>query len=316
MNSKNYILNHLIITLGIFTFGVIGVCAATYFPSSSTSYDNSSSGMTATNVQNALDELYTTCFPPTIADDILDKVPIVTTGDGLYKDEYEDRYFYKGTNPNNYITFNGEKAGWRIMSLEGDGTIKIIKNTAISSRYWNTEDADLSGIANTWGSSYHTATLNTYLNETYYNNLTSDAKNQITKHNFSVGRLDIGEVKDDLKAQITDENGTRWSGKLALATASEVIRTNSNVNSCGTSSKNNSNYSTCKNTNWMINGSPYWLVTPTTIAYASFYCDKNGRILSDNVGDYRYRIVPTLYLKTSVQITGGDGSQSNPYILG
>ena len=33
----------------------------------------------------------------------------VTSGDGLYADEYETgRYVYKGTDPNNYITFNDE----------------------------------------------------------------------------------------------------------------------------------------------------------------------------------------------------------------
>ena len=36
-------------------------------------------------------------------------VEVVTTGDGLYKDEYEEgKYTYKGANPNNYITFNNE----------------------------------------------------------------------------------------------------------------------------------------------------------------------------------------------------------------
>ena len=30
---------------------------------------------------------------------LLDKVNTVTSGEGLYKDEYEDRYFYKGANP-------------------------------------------------------------------------------------------------------------------------------------------------------------------------------------------------------------------------
>ena len=57
--------------------------------------------------------------------DITDDV--VTSGDGLYEDEYESgRYVYKGTNPNNYIEFNDEL--WRIVSKETDGTYKIIRN--------------------------------------------------------------------------------------------------------------------------------------------------------------------------------------------
>ena len=50
----------------------------------------------------------------------------VTTGDGLYVDSTETgRYIYRGANPNNYITFNDEE--WRIVSVETDGTLKIVK---------------------------------------------------------------------------------------------------------------------------------------------------------------------------------------------
>ncbi len=49
--------------------------------------------------------------------------------DSIYKDPYEnERCIYKGNAPNNYLTFNNEP--WRIIALEQDGTIKIIKNTS------------------------------------------------------------------------------------------------------------------------------------------------------------------------------------------
>ena len=49
--------------------------------------------------------------------DITDNV--VTSGDGLYEDEYEEgRYVYRGANPNNYIEFNNEL--WRIIAKETD----------------------------------------------------------------------------------------------------------------------------------------------------------------------------------------------------
>ena len=90
-------------------------------------YSNETTGMASTNVQDAVNELYNVCFPPEpLGDTILEDVPIVTTGDGLYKDEYEEgRYFYKGANVNNYITFNNEV--WRIVSIEADKTIEECK---------------------------------------------------------------------------------------------------------------------------------------------------------------------------------------------
>jgi len=60
------------------------------------------------------------------------EIPLVTSNDGLYEDDTEKgRYIYRGGNPNNYMTFNGETAGWRIIGFENDGTIKVIRNKSI-----------------------------------------------------------------------------------------------------------------------------------------------------------------------------------------
>ena len=57
------------------------------------------------------------------------KNTFITQGEGLYRDTIEDgRYIYKGKNPNNYITFNNEE--WRIISVEKDNTIKIVRTEA------------------------------------------------------------------------------------------------------------------------------------------------------------------------------------------
>ena len=61
------------------------------------------------------------------------KVELVESGDGLYEDSYEaGRLIYRGQNPDNYITFNGET--WRIIAKETDGTYKIIKNDVLAKR--------------------------------------------------------------------------------------------------------------------------------------------------------------------------------------
>ena len=60
--SKKYLIGTVI---GLVLFTVVGVKAVTYFPSNQTTYNNGTTGMKATNVQTAIDELYNTCFPPT-----------------------------------------------------------------------------------------------------------------------------------------------------------------------------------------------------------------------------------------------------------
>ncbi|MCI9110566.1 MAG: hypothetical protein HFH47_01990, partial [Bacilli bacterium] len=108
-------------------------------------------------------------------------VPVVEEGseqDGLYLDTYgttEDtninaRYVYKGANPNNYITFNNEDAGWRIIAMETDGTLKIMKKDKVTQNAWDNTNS------NNWA---RPASLNTYLNEDYYNSLDSNSRNLI-----------------------------------------------------------------------------------------------------------------------------------------
>ena len=73
----------------------------------------------------------------TLGSDLIDMVGVVTSGDGLYKDSYEENvYTYRGANPNNYVTFNGEE--WRIISVNtADNTIKIMRNGGLLDREYD-----------------------------------------------------------------------------------------------------------------------------------------------------------------------------------
>ena len=61
-NFKGIIIGTIIGTIiGVLLCNIVGVCAVTYFPSNQTTYDNKTSGLNATNVQDAIDELYNQC---------------------------------------------------------------------------------------------------------------------------------------------------------------------------------------------------------------------------------------------------------------
>ena len=302
--SKKYLIGFFI---GLILFTVVGVKAATYFPSNQTTYNNGTTGMKATNVQTAIDELYNTCFPPKAGDSILDNTDIVTSGDGLYKDEYEDgRYFYKGGNPNNYVTFNNEQAGWRIVSIEPDKTIKIMRDASIGTQFWDTNRG------NNWA---RPASLNTYLNGNYCNSLTSTAQSQIVSKDWSIGAVTY--ENNDLADQINDENSSKWNGKVALVTISEYIRSNSNKSSCGSFNLNNDNYNSCKNTTWMFNGHSWWTLSPRSGDSNDVFLVNASNGTGGSCASYYtyYSVRPTITLSSEVKITGGNGSQSNPYTL-
>ena len=286
--------------LGVLSAVVVVVYAETYFPSNQVTYDNAESGMTSDNVQTAIDELYNTCFPPTAGDQILEDQP-------LEKDPYECRYFFTGANPNNYITFNNETAGWRIISVECDGRIKIMKQNSIGDRAWDTSG---SYGFNNWT---RPVTLNTYLNGTYYNGLNTAAQNQVVSSDFGVGPAIYNN--NNLSEQVNDENSKKWNGNIALPTLSEYYRTNSNEN-CKTYTLYNNNFNTCKNTTWMFNNTHWWTLTPFNIGdYMIYLVNSNTNHTTMSNANAFYNVRPALYLSSDVQITGGNGTQNNPYTI-
>ena len=287
---------------GLIVCGTISVIAATYFPSNDVTYDNSTSGLSSTDVQGAIDELYGVCTAkPPAGEQIIENA-------GLEKDPYECRYFFTGANPNNYITFNDENADWRIISVECDGTIKIIKNESIGDIVWDTFNI------NNWA---RPASLNTYLNSTYYNELNNTAQSQIVAKDWSIGVVVYSDT--NLSNTINNENSTKWNGKIALPTTSEYIRSNSNKSSCGTMYQLYNDVSgQCKGTTWMYYSNKAWrtLSPRSGTSYAVFNVNGTyGNLGSNSAYTSGVAVRPALYLSSEVKITGGDGSKSNPYTI-
>ena len=285
--------------VGTIIFGGVAVYAAVTFPSNDVSYDNTNSGLSSTNVKGAIDELYKTCTATT-ADQIIKKKK---------KDPYECRYFFTGATPNNYITFNNET--WRIISAECDGTIKIIKDNSIGNIQWD-EYND-----NHWT---YPSSLNKYLNETYYNELSATAKNQIVSYRWSIGDIsnNIGSLTD-IEEQINDENSSKWESKIALPTVSEYIRTNSDKNNCNNFYNDDQNYQTCRNTNWLYDGSiSYWTLTASSADSEAVYMIASSfasyNITLTNSDKENIGVRPTLYLSSDLKLSG-TGTESDPYII-
>ena len=230
------------------------------------------------------------------------EVEIVTTGDGLYKDEYEDgKYTYKGANPNNYITFNNET--WRIISVENDGTIKIMRNENIGNRVWDIGHSD----------NWETTDIKTYLNGEYLSSITTN-QDKIVSHTWSIG--EVTNDNSDLAGQIVDENGTQsQSISIGMITTSEYLRANTNLEQCGSFSLTNDNYSKCKMTNWIFNIVPsddfLWTISPGINRDEVFIIDSYGG-LSLGVANAFLGVSPAVYLTSDIILTG-DGSQGNPF---
>ncbi len=238
------------------------------------------------------------------------KALAVTEGDGLYADEYETgRYIYKGANPNNYITFNNET--WRILSVEANGSLKIIKKEKLSNvSAWDENN----------GFDWTTSTLNEYLNNEYISSINSGL---IVSHDWPVGEVMI--ANDDMINQINDENSKYWNGKVGLMTASEYTRTNTNEENCGNMALEFDNGELCSNTTWIfdiineedtlylisaVKDSSLMVVLNWT--NSSIY-GLSGLLNTTGAGIYP-SVNPVIYLTSSIQMQG-TGSELDPFSL-
>ena len=280
---------------------------------------------------------------------------VVTSGDGLYKDSYEENvYTYRGINPNNYVMFNNEL--WRIISLDIDkNTIKIIRNSKLpdgwqfdveNNRYQNNGYC-ISDSCNIWGSidtlydanmipitsigrevngpefqlpSYE-AKLNIYLNNEYYNELNNLAKKMVIRDVYKVGVLDSSD-NQETKVDLEQVSSVKWKGKVGLIDATEYVRASTNDNCTGAYAYykygDDACYNNSKNHNWMYdNYFNWWTLSPYSSTTSTYvWAVTTLGYLSENGSNGKaYSVRPVVTLSGEVQITSGDGSSISPYQL-
>ncbi len=235
------------------------------------------------------------------------KNKVVISGDGLYKDTYEDkRYIYRGTNPDNYIKFNNEL--WRIISIESNDTLKIMKNEIVGIKSWDTTGATLG--SNDW---VRPSDINKYLNNEYYNSFSTESQNQIQQNEFSIGPAIVNN--EDLVAQIASENSVKWSGNVGLINLSDFFRANTNTDKCGNYKLHYDNKDICKKSNYIVPSTSIWTITVNQNDNTSVFRIGAGgnpgwaHALYNDAG-----INPTVYLKSSIKLFGL-GTVDNPYII-
>ena len=197
-----------------------------------------------------------------------------------------------------------------MIAVENDRVLKIIRNANIGKKQWDSSES------NNW---VRPATLNTYLNNDYYNSLTEKARTQITTGSFKTGAVTYNDT--NLGNTVTIENNTTWNGNIALATASEYVRTSNNsactsVNAYWNTSSCYSNGSTH---NWLtkiMNSSTYsWLLSPNSGSSSNVFIVNSDDTLHYNLASFNAPgVAPVLYLKSDISLSG-EGTSSNPYTI-
>ena len=284
--------------------------------------------------------------------DITDNV--VTEGDGLYEDIYEEgRYVYRGQDPDNYITFNGET--WRIIAKETDGTYKIIRNDILAKRAYDEANhrsteknsyctnprygcgvyAAVSGtFSSPSGSQSGTVTedssIKIYLNDDYYtNNINATAKGQMISHSFNIGAVEYldesGAEADSIEKNIAGEKMYTWTGNVGLANVSDILKASTNPQ-CTSATASYNDYDAC-NSNYLLDrGTASSLYYWTINAYSSEsggYPDQvwRGGVSGSSAALGRYIAYggshaprPVVFLKSDTTLNGS-GTSEDPFTI-
>ena len=265
-------------------------------------------------------------------------------GTGQVVDEGNE-YRYEGKDPNNYIWFNNEL--WRIIGVfsesshgqSGQNLVKIIRNESIGSLAWNKSRA------NNWTVSSLTNLLNgAYLNgengtggEYCYGysttvpancDYTETGINDIYRPMIENTTWYLGGVSThDATAEILygfERGTTVYSGRPTSTTGYIGLMYPSDygysvlASSCArTTNLSDYDSSSCAGQSWFHLGMREWTITPyTSNSFYVFYISAGGYLHYVVIAYSGYAVRPVLYLDSNVYVLDGDGSISDPYIIG
>ncbi len=243
---------------------------------------------------------------------------------------------YIGTDPNNYVLFNDEL--WRIIGVfsedshgvSGQKLIKIIRNDSIGNIAWDSANT------NDWS----TVSLQTTLNGDYLNGsgsyastgIKSDtARNMIETITWKLGG---SSTYNDVTASMFYErergttvysgHATEWVGEVGLMYPSDYGYATSGGSATDREAClakevwnwDSSSFSDCRNNDWLLDSSyNQWTLTPSSSNSNSVFFVNSCGYLSISSATNGNGARPSIYLKSNISISGGDGSENNPYLL-
>ena len=230
----------------------------------------------------------------------------------------DNSYRYSGANPNNYVCFGAAGADcqnaenqYRIIGVFNN-QVKLIKATSIGDYAWNGTDYTA---VNTWDGSTK-PDIYTTLNTTYYNTLGNEWQNLISESTWQVGGM-VWSAANTAKQYYDIEVGTGQSGyvetmKIGLMYVSDYGYGASPEK--WTTALSEENYGT---DNWLYLGDYEWLISRNagnTVHAFDVRSDYGGCVDVDYVNK-TYAVRPSFSLTSTVTISSGTGTSSDPFVL-
>lgn len=242
----------------------------------------------------------------TLLEVLTDEQKIVTSGNGLYKNNTS--YVYKGDTLNNYLSFN--KNIYRIIGINEDGTIRLIDTTRRDNTPWdnryNIEKNNNSGI-----NDYIINNINSRVKdavESIYNDnekYPEELKSLFKTTSVCTGKRSVQDTSKDGSTECT----TRLDKQVfSLLQANEYYLASLDTN-C-----NEKSIEACRNYNYLTSIGTTWTITADKdTTFKAFKVTSDGLTLSGASNSSPIKIVANL--DSNVLFASGEGTETNPYII-
>lgn len=261
--------------------------------------------------------------------------------DGLKKDNTSDANIrYEGANPNNYVKFNDEL--WRIIGVFGNNVKIVRKDTSNQMEYKNLGDEDVAFDGfdmNLWGPAkwgpdsnslqdYPGSNVLKYLTNTVYSSINAKSKLMIENKIWNIGMIPKAttttvdfynaERGSKVSANTTINfqdvyvvSQPTWQGYIAIPYLTDLTYSSSEE-VC----QNDFNNTKCFNNNWLA-GYETWTLSPADTLTEIWHIKSTTDNIYASVGSTRFqcKVFPTLYLKNSISIVSGLGTETDSYVL-
>ncbi len=240
---------------------------------------------------------------------------VAVTTEGLIEldDEEGISYYFRGSIPNNYVSF--ANFIWRIVKVNGDGSVKLILNNYLEEKVNYYDDNSEKTIEEKLN--FLQSNVNKTLEDWYKYNLNGYEK-YITTAKYCV---DDSVVNSDgtntyylgYSRLLTDYNqvnnclGNQYSSKIGLISADEAVFAGASKNGANTEFYM---YTPGKDYSW-------WTLTPASnnnSAITYFEIDQTGILKNESTGNFYRGLKPVINLNKKTYVSG-KGTLDNPYLI-
>lgn len=198
---------------------------------------------------------------------------------------------------------------YRILRVNSDdGQIRVIKNSSIGSFKWHSSSSDIA-----WPDSslYKSLNSSSFLTNTTY--IPIGRENKISSIDWKYGEIDIGQT-EIWESLFDSENdfANSINAKIGLLYPSDIVM--SSLGGVMTS---------LDDSEWLLYIDNTWLITRPRVTGSSKYETAHyiwNRAQYESMIYYltmnnAKSIYPVFHISNGVRIIGGDGTESNPYLI-